>query len=219
MFEKLQGLPLLMGLSVNDLMDIVEKVKFAFNKYSEGDSIVMQGDKCDKIIYVLNGSLCAFKRDDKRSLMIYEYFENTSYIIEPQNLWGMHQNYDRTYSFTTEGSTCIIEKKQINYLMSKYEIIKTNFLSMICNKLQYASNTLSENIPLTTEMRLKRFLRYNKINYSGKTEIKVTMQQLSTLISDTRLNVSKVLNMWHNKGIIEIKRGGITILDDKKLFS
>ena len=59
MFERLQGLPLLMGLSVNELMTIVEEVNFAFDKYYDGDTIVNQGDRCDKIIYVLRGKICA----------------------------------------------------------------------------------------------------------------------------------------------------------------
>ena len=36
MFEKLQELPLLMGLSKGELMSIVERVKFDFNKQANG---------------------------------------------------------------------------------------------------------------------------------------------------------------------------------------
>ena len=46
MFERLQSLPLLLGLGVHDLMNIVEKVKFGFDKYYDGDIIVYQGDRC-----------------------------------------------------------------------------------------------------------------------------------------------------------------------------
>ena len=70
MFERLQGLPLLMGLSVNELMTIVEEVNFAFDKYYDGDTIVNQGDRCDKIIYVLRGKLCAYRRDDHHQFHI-----------------------------------------------------------------------------------------------------------------------------------------------------
>ena len=40
MFEKLQELPLLIGLSINELMAILENVKFEFNKYPEGTTVV-----------------------------------------------------------------------------------------------------------------------------------------------------------------------------------
>ena len=42
MFEKLQELPLLIGLSINELMAILENVKFEFNKYPEGTTVVVR---------------------------------------------------------------------------------------------------------------------------------------------------------------------------------
>ncbi len=218
MFEKLQCLPLLIGLSVNDLMDIVEKVKFEFNKYPEDFTIVSQGDKCDKLIYILSGELCVSKIDGNQSIYLYEYFNRPSYVIEPQNMWGMRQKYDRSYTFMSEGSTCVIEKKQVNYLMSKYDIIKTNFLNMICNKLQSSTNALTQQMPSNTEEKIIHFLKSNKVGFYGWTEIKAKMQQLANHITDTRLNVSKVLNKWQSKGMIEIRRGGIVIYDDMKLI-
>ena len=219
MFEKLQCLPLLMGLSVDDLMDIVEKVKFEFNKFQDGHIIINQGDKCDKIIYVLNGTLCTCKYDLDRHFILYETFKQEPYIIEPQNLWGMHQRFDRSYSFISDGNICILDKRNINFLMTHYDIIKTNFLNMICNKLQYATVSLSNNIPNNTEEKLLLFLKNNKINYSGQTEIKIKMKQLSNLISDTRLNVSKVLNKWGKMGFADIHRGCIKIPNDSLLFN
>ncbi len=218
MFEKLQCLPLLMGLSINDLMDIVEQVKFEFKKYQEGDIIASQGDKCDKIIYVLNGDLCALKRDTRREFMICEYFNKLYYIIEPQNVWGMNQRYERTYSFTSDGSTCVIDKQQMNFLLSRYEIIKTNFISLICSRIQSATYILSQSIPNSTEQRIVFFMKNNKVFLKGRTEIKVKMQKLANIVSDTRLNVSKVLNLWQNNGLAHIKRGVVIIPDDTKLF-
>lgn len=218
MFERLQSLPLLMGLSVHDLVNIVEKVKFAFDKYYDGYTIVNQGDRCDKVVYVLRGELCAFRRDDAKGMHTYEYFLREPYIIEPQNIWGMQQKYERTYSFTSEGSTCCIEKRQLTYLMSKYELVRTNFLSMICNKLQSANAALREGIPTTTAGKMIKFLKNNKIIHNGQTVIKIKMDYLAEQISDTRLNVSKVLNTWQSRGVIELYRGGFRIKDDTVLF-
>ena len=218
MFERLQSLPLLLGLGVHDLMNIVEKVKFAFDKYYDGYTIVNQGDRCDKIVYVLRGELCAFRRNDAQGMHTYEYFTREPYIIEPQNIWGMHQKYERSYSFTSEGSTCCIDKRQLTYLMSKYEIVRTNFLSLICNNLQSANTALRKGIPSTTSGKLIKFIKNNKIIHDGRTVIKIKMDQLASLISETRLNVSKVLNMWQSRGIIELNRGCFIIKDDTILF-
>ena len=131
----------------------------------------------------------------------------------------MQQRFERTYSFTDEGNTCCIDKRQLNYLLSNYEIVKTNFINLICNKLQTTSKLLNEGVPPTTEQRLLQFLRNNKICHNGSTSIKIKMENLASIISDTRLNVSKVLNDWQSRGLIELQRGCITITDDTMLFN
>ena len=96
MFEKLQELPLLIGLSINELMAILENVKFEFNKYPEGTTVVNQGDRCDKIVYVLKGELCVDRRGD--DMLFTEYINDSPFLLEPENLWGMKQKYTHTYS-------------------------------------------------------------------------------------------------------------------------
>ena len=218
MFERLQSLPLLMGLGVNELMSIVEEVDFAFEKFYDGYTFVNQWDRCDKVIYVLNGDICAFRRDDENEMLLYEYFNKVPYLVEPQNLWGMCQEYERSYSFTSEGSICSIGKKQLNFLLSKYEIVKTNFLGLICNKLQYATNSLRSSFPDKTDEKIRRFFLCHKINMHGRTVVYIKMNQLADFIGDTRLNVSRTLNEWESKGLLELKRGCITIFNDEKFF-
>lgn len=217
MFERLQQLPLFMGLGINDLLRIVEEVKFSFEKWESGDIISNQGDRCDKIVYVLSGSLCATYRDDVHGFQMSEYFDHAYYIIEPQNLWGMRRAYGRSYSFTTDGSTCSISKDRLLYLLSHYDIIKTNLLSLICNRLQNVTKFLHNPIPFSTSSRILRYIKSYKIYDGGKTVLLVKMPQLATLTSSTRLNVSKVLNTWNSEGLITLQRGLIIIDDMSKL--
>ena len=127
MFEKLQELPLLIGLSVSELMEILENVKFEFNKYDEGTTIASQGDRCEKVIYILKGEICVDRRGG--DMIFTENVDKTPFLLEPENLWGMKQKYTHTYSFNTEGNTCSIDKKQLNYLISNYGVMKTNLLA------------------------------------------------------------------------------------------
>lgn len=219
MFEKLQELPLLMGLSIHELMTIVEKVKFDFQKYNEGTTIVNQGDRCDKITYILSGQICADHRDDNRNILISEYITETPFALEPENLWGMKQKYTHSYTFTSDGSTCTIDKWQLSSLISDYEIVKTNILSLVCNKLQSAHQELNRPISATTEARLIDFVRTHSITKKGKKAIRVKMEVLADIIDDTRLNVSRTLNNWQDKRLVEIHRGCLTIFDTERLIN
>ena len=57
MFERLLLLPLFHGLNFRDISEIMSHVKLHFINYQAGDEIVMQGDSCRKIIYVINGKI------------------------------------------------------------------------------------------------------------------------------------------------------------------
>ena len=48
MYDTLLQLPLFQGLCHNDFTEILEKVKIHFAKYQAGDTILTQGDDCDK---------------------------------------------------------------------------------------------------------------------------------------------------------------------------
>lgn len=217
MFEKLQELPLLMGLSKAELMSMVERVKFDFNKHAEGTILVSQGERCDRIVYVLSGTICAELQDVQRSFLLSEHIDNVPMLLEPQNLWGMKQNFARSYSLTTEGSTCSIDKRQLSGMISSYELVKTNLLSLVCNKLQCVTAQVVESWPHTTEGRIVRFIRNHALTDTGHKVLHIKMQTLAELICDTRLNVSQALNRWQREGLVSISRGVIDIQELSKL--
>ena len=211
MFEKLQELPLLIGLSVSELMEILENVKFEFNKYDEGTTIASQGDRCEKVIYILKGEICVDRRGG--DMIFTEYVDKTPFLLEPENLWGMKQKYTHTYSFNTEGNTCSIDKKQLNYLISNYGVMKTNLLSMVCNKLQTANQALQLPISNDLETRVIRYFSNNMLTKTGRKSIRVKMNTLADAVDATRLNISKVLNDWQEKNLVKLGRGMIEIPD------
>ena len=213
MFEKLQELPLLMGLSKAELLSIVERVKFDFRKHAEGTTLVSQGERCDRIVYVLSGTVCADLNNAEHGFLLSEYTESVPMVLEPQNLWGMKQKFSRSYMLVTEGSTCSIDKRQLNSLISSYELVKTNVLSLVCNKLQGVTSQLCERWPDSTEGRIVRFIRNHSLTDMGHKVLHIKMQTLADLTCDTRLNVSMVLNRWQHEGLVSIRRGVVEFPD------
>lgn len=214
MFEKLQELPLLMGLSKSELMTIVERVKFDFNKHAEGTAIVGQGDRCDRIVFVLSGMVCSDLNVPEHGFLLSEYSDSVPMVLEPQNLWGMKQRFCHSYTLVSEGSTCSITKQQLSWLISNFEIVKTNVLSLVCNKLQTVATRLLEPWPDTTERKLVKFVSDHSLSPSGRKVLRIKMSTLAQLTCDTRLNVSQVLNRWQREGQACIRRG---IIDIKQL--
>ncbi len=207
-----------MGLSVHELMRIVEIVDFDFNKHPEGTTIINQGDRCDKLIYVLSGDICVDYHDADNQILVSEYCTDTPLVLQPENLWGMKQRFTHSLTFTSDGSTCTIDKRHLSTLISNYEVVKTNILSYVCNKLQNAVGELRQSVPPTSEGLLLQFLWRMSMFKNGRKIIRVKMNNLAEMLSDTRLNVSNVLNMWQEQKLVTLHRGAFEIHQSEQLF-
>jgi len=213
MFEKLQELPLLMGLSKSELMEIVERYEFDFKKHKEGAVLATQGERTNRIVYVLAGTLTAERHEPQQGFCLTETIDTVPLLLEPHNLWGLRQQYARTYLLETEGATCSISKRQLSALISSFEVVKTNVLSLVCNRMQMVETGLMAPWPSTTEARILRFVRDRALTPSGRKQLRMKMQTLADLIQEGRLSVSKVLNGWQERGLLEMRRGVVDFFD------
>lgn len=218
MFEKLQQLPLFQGLSINELSFLLERVKLNFNQHAANTIIASQDDCCDKLIYILNGKVCTEHHNANDKFIITEYLD-APHVIEPYNMFGMSQQYSHTYRFVTEGSTFSIDKRVFCDILMNMNIIKMNMLNMICYKLQMATNDLRAKEASGIEEKIKRFLKAYIIKPTGKKIIMVKMEDFAVILNESRLGVSKALNMMENKGIIMLKRREIYIPEIKYLLN
>lgn len=92
-------------------------------------------------------------------------------------------------------------------------------LNMICYKLQMATNDLRAKEASGIEEKIKRFLKAYIIKPTGKKVIMVKMEDFAVILNESRLGVSKALNMMENKGIIMLKRREIYIPEIKYLLN
>ena len=210
MFERLQQLPLFQGLTTQEVSDVMSHVRLDFVNYHQGDEIVMQGESCRKLIYIINGEVMAEHRDTNLQFTLTEHLPELK-AIEPYNLFGMYQTYSRTYTFATEGSTLAIDKHvMLSHLMTN-NIVKINFLNIACNKYQQALRLLCDFPDSSVKHKIIKFVLSHSAIPKGKKDIQIKMQTLADIIHETRLNVSNVLNEMQEQGLITMQRGCFTI--------
>lgn len=217
MFDKLQSLPLFVGLGIPELMKLVEIVNLDFQKYQEGKTLAVQGGRCNNAVYVLDGGLNVEHVDAQLGLMVTEWGDPSPLLLEVENLWGTHQQYTRTYTFLTEGSTCSIAKHQLMRLLGEFDMIRLNLLGMMSNEMRRTRTILASPVAATTEGRILQLIaRRSRLTTGGK-ELRVKMSPLAKFVDATRLGVSAVLNEWQDRGLAELRRGIITIPEYAKL--
>lgn len=216
MFQRLQELPLFQGLNMTDMNEIVSKVRMDFQQFSEEETLALQGAHCRQLIFVLKGSVRVEYVDAENRFRFIEYL-NPPLLIEPQNLFGMWQKYKRSYLCETPCQTLTIERSQFLSIMMNFPIVKANMLNHICNLLQHSQKNLENISHKDADIKFRQFVRNMSLTPLGKKHLYSTMETLSDIFCETRLNVSKVLKNLKEQELITQERKAYTILDITKL--
>ena len=210
MYDTLLQLPLFQGLCKNDFTDILGKVKLHFSKNKAMEKIIKQGSPCNGLVFLLNGEIISETKDRDDLYTWCEYF-NEPYVLEPYSLFGMNTNYISSYSAMTDVNIVSIEKKFILSELNKYDIFRLNYLNIISNRSQILQDRLLNNKTNSIEEKVINFFLYHAEKSTGKKLLKIKMEDFATLLNDTRLSVSKVLNELQEMGLLVLRRKEIEI--------
>ena len=217
MYDNLLLLPLFQGLSKNDFTTILEKVRFHFLTYQEGETFIRQGETCQQLCFLLNGKAVARTTVEEPTYTLSETIDAPT-IIEPQSLFGMQPKYTATYQAQTQVKVLTIDKSYIFSELNKHEIFQLNFLNILSNRAQTANQKLWNAYVGSLNEKVIQFIALRSQNpIGGEKMLKITMEDWANLIDETRINLSRLLNELQDKGLIQLKRREFFIPDFEKL--
>ena len=217
MYDKLLKLPLFQGLSKNDLTVILEKVKVEFRSYSPKEYIVKQNAPCTEMIFLLDGKVRACATDATYKFSLCEEISD-QVIIEPYSLFGMRPFFHASYKAETEANVLILKKEYILPLLCRYDIFNLNYINLLSNRAQIMQQKLWNTHIGSTLEKIINFLTFRCMLQYGTKELSITMEDLASLLDDTRINVSRALNRLQELGLISLSRKVIKINDLKDLL-
>ena len=210
MYDNLLQLPLFQGMRKEDFTTIIERVKFHFMTFSPKEKIVSQGATCNQLFFLLNGTIVAHTEDKEYNYALSEVIK-APYIIEPYSLFGMSTNYKASYQAHEEAKLLSIDKYFVYNELNNHEIFRLNYLNILSSRYQAASQRLWNGHIGTLEEKLVSFLLNRCQRADGEKYLQITMEDLSNLINETRINVSRMLNDLQQKGLLQLKRKEIYI--------
>lgn len=217
MFDKMQSLPLLQGLTMKEFSALIVNLKLDFQQYDEHEVIVNQGDRCSALTYIIDGTFEVEYHDEKTAFILSEQSAEQPHLIEAYNLFGVKRSYERTYSFVTKGHTFTISRDFFIKRMLENELIRGNYINYLCNNLRKAKDSRRYEKPSDISMKIVNAIEDYSLFKDGQKNVRVKMNDLAQIVDETRLNVSGVLNQWNESGLIELRRYGFTINDFRLL--
>lgn len=217
LYEQILSLPLFQGLSHDDLSNIVAHTKFDFTKVDAGSVIIRENSPCTHLQFLLNGTAVVRSHADDNSYHVEEDISAPS-MFQIERLFGLRQYYSHDVIALTDCSLLILTKEEIMKLSDQMLIFRINLFNRLATDSQKLSGALWKRKPANIEDKLLNFFVTHVAYPAGHKAFYITMQTLADEISNSRLNVSQLLNRLNQKGLIALSRGKIDIPHLEKLL-
>lgn len=216
MFHRLIELPILQGISLDNLEDILAGVPLLFKTIPANKVFFKQGDSCDGISFVLRGKFTVTHREAKDRYSIAEEFEN-DFIIEPSSMFGLDSSYFATYKSITELQLLSIDKRSFLLLLSKFTIVQMNIFNIMNARTQIVRKHNWSVSPNNIDQRIVHFAlcRYEKPE--GAKTLLVSYRTLGRLLNSSHITVAQVAKKWEREGLVELSNKSIHIPNMEKL--
>lgn len=212
LIDKLLQFPLFLGMSRNDLMQVVAHTRFDFIKLSVGKRVVKAGEVCHHLLLLTDGVIKAETVSKDGSYRVVEEIPSP-FIIQPERLVGIHQRFTTTFTTISESHLIAIGKREVVTLSEHFLVFRLNLLGLFATRSQTLGDSLWLSPPSSLRDHIVRFLRTHCICKDGRKQFFILMQHLAKEVNDSRTDVSRVLNEMQEEGCISLSRGCITVHD------
>lgn len=218
MMSTLLSIPLFQGLTMDELLRLLEQVKPDFPHYEDGDYIVRQGERHRQLLYVLSGTVVREHAVQSGSLRFTERLA-AGHFIELTSLFGRDASLRASYRAEGDVALLAFDKEYMFNVFGRFSIVQLNLLNLICAQSQSAIDRLTA--PLRGEGIMPQFCRFvtNLCESTwGEKQLDVTRVELARLLGCNSRRLSDEMAGWEARGLITIAYGRIIIPDMKRLM-
>ncbi len=184
--------------------------------YSEGDIIHNGEYSCIGVVLIKTGGLRVF-------LLSSEGKEITLYRLGPQEICVLSAScildnitFDVCVEAEKDTEALLIPSSQYQKLMNQ-NIYAQNFTyALVIDRFSNVMWAMEQLLFMRFDKRLAIFL-LDELSKTGNPRIQLTHEHIAKYMGSAREVVSRMLKYFANEGMIEMSRGGITIIDKEKL--
>lgn len=206
----LASLPLLQGVSAADVAQILDHVGYELWKTTAGKRIILQGDTCHYLTFLVEGNLQADCRsaDDR-----YTFTETLQapLVVEPDVLYGIQRQYACTYTTTSDCVVLTLPKNDVNQMLATIEVFRLNYLNLLSTLAIRRREATQPQEGASLRSRLIRFLANHASQPSGHKRFAIRMSDIGDYLGVSRVLISDALHELADEQLLSIGRGGIEI--------
>lgn len=218
LYDSLLVLPLFLGMSRNDLQEAVGSTRFYFKKTDAGETIVQEGEICQRLFFLITGEITVITEADDHGYQIEEDIMAPE-IFQLERIFGLTQRFTHTYVAKSNCSLMSISKQELSKLSEFYEIFRINLLNVISTQMQKNNRQIFHVPPKSLIERIIRFFELHCIHPAGEKTFHIKMTRLAQELNTKRLYISQALNEMQSEGLLTLSRGKIQVPALEKLIN
>jgi CRP-like cAMP-binding protein len=204
-------------MSRNELLQMAGNTRFGFQKLAAGQWLVHEGEACQQLLFLIRGTL---RHSTSSADHSYTFVEQLSapWLLQPEALFGLTPRYTCDAQTADDCQFITLSKDEVLRLLDDFLIFRLNLLNALATSAQRVWVRHWRHSPQTLEERIVRFLTDHVAYPAGRKEVHILMKQLAIEVADTRLNVSRALNLLQDRQLIELRRGRILVPSLERLL-
>ena len=185
--------------------------------YKKGSFIHTQEDTCLGLIYVLEGNIRVYMvSEEGKEITLYHIKENEVDVLSASCV--VNQITFDTELIAKEDSTLLIVPVTILSPLKDSNIhVRSYIYEVLAERFSDVMWTLQQVLFLKMDQRIATYL-LDVSNTTNSLSIHTTHEEIAQEINSAREVVARVMKHLQDDGLIEMKRGVITILDKKRLL-
>jgi CRP-like cAMP-binding protein len=210
LYDQLLQFQLFQGMSRSELLQMAGYTRFGFQKVAAGEWLVRDGDACQQLFFLVRGSLSLATSAADHAYTVVEQLQ-APWLLQPEALFGLTPHYTCSVRTTADCQFITLKKDEVVRLLDDFLIFRVNMLNLLATTSQRLWHRRWRPAPLSLQERVIRFFTDHVVYPAGPKEVHILMTQLARQVSDTRLNVSRVLNALQERELVRLQRAVIVI--------
>lgn len=189
-YQAMLELPLIKGVSLTRITEIVGRYRLNFIKYQPGDVIVHAGTPCSELRFVLSGAARLSVSDPDGDISIEQTLTAPD-VIAPDRLFGRTTVYPCTAKAISTTGIMEIPKEEFRKMLASDSVILYNYLNALSSASQRVPQWLSARTIGSPAQKIAYYV--STMSQPGSTDITV---KSSTSDLHTLFGIS--LSAWRN---------------------
>lgn len=217
MIEKLMKNEFFKDISEEELRRIAKNIRYYFKSYKKDEVVAFEGEECNALGLVMEGNIEIQRMYSSGKYIVLKRLSSGEAFGEAI-VFSNKNEYPATIIALSDCNIAYIKREDIIQLCLMEEVILKNFVALLSNKIFILNKNLKNSSFKTIRQKVVNFiLEQSKIQKSLHIKLKITKEEIASLMGIPRPSLSRELVKMRDEELIQFDRHSIQILKKDEL--